>query len=289
METPNATIYNKGLSKESIFQNLQNITKQDSFKALGESLINCRIKEAIAFDKRLQDLDSISQGYAHKKIYDQLKTKFTKNTAGFEPLLLQVDYDLRTKGLQAGKEAQEDLRTEALKAKALAAGLAEQRAQALVDLVDKKNADLKALKADGSQGDDAFSDIFEDSTYDIKKRILKDFGEGLNNLVSKKEFGLIFKDRFVKKVKKDTKEELKTISEKYELDKAQLEKVHELVYAYFLNVALTEAYYKYDKPNQKQKMSVIRYHFEKSYKDLMDGFDIKVKDSKKQNDRTYKW
>lgn len=289
IKVPAAAQYNKGLTKTDIHETLKRITHQNSFKSLGEALINCHVDSTLDFDKRLKGLDSVSKNYARKEIYDYLKASFLTNAMALEPLQLTVDYDLRTKALAAGKKAQEILKTKILKEKALATGLEELRAQELVSLVDKKNADLKALKERGNQADDAFSDMFEDSAYDTKKEILKTFGEQLTKLISKKEFGLIFKDRFIKKVKKETNEQLKLINSKYELDKTELEKTHELVYAYFLNVAIIKAYYKYEKALQKQKMSVLRYHFEKNYKSLMDGFDIKVKGSKKSDNRTYQW
>ncbi|WP_303315440.1 hypothetical protein Q4Q34_15185 [Flavivirga abyssicola] len=281
----------KHITEQDIIAELQSLITKDSFKEMGDKLIDFRVKSTMDYDNRLKKLDSIPYSHAKQVLKDYLRTKFLEKTTTHQPFLLGLNWELRTQAYNIGKEKEKTLSKEkeftALKAKAIEAGLDENRTQQLISLVKNKNLAIEENKTKKIAS--TFSDLFQDSTYDTRKAIIAQFGRDVSGMLSKKEFAIIFADRFRATAKKDTKEQLASIFKTHKLNKEQQQKVHELVYGYFLNKAIANVYYKHQGLLKKQKLSVLRYRFEKNYLELMTSFDIKIDHPTKADDRTYKW
>ncbi|SDW82720.1 hypothetical protein SAMN05444411_102257 [Lutibacter oricola] len=170
--------------------------------------------------------------------------------------------------------------------KAKKAGLDEDRVKEFVLLLEKKEKDMAVFRYNKKN---VSSDLMEVNSQKSMQEIKKEFARDLAKLISKKEFAIILGNDLKVIADEKAAKELKKIAEKHELTETQYETISERVLLYYLNETIYNKYYFYDNQLLKQKLSGLKYHFEKDYKELMQNFEITIKNSKKAKKNKFQY
>ena len=193
---------------------------------------------------------------------------------------------LRTAKAEFSKIKKEESYKEIAK-KAKAAHLNDHRISKLITLIREKDESIVASKAAKKSVDTGF---FEMSTGGkTKKEIQKAFTQSVTKLITKDEYAQILGDALQPLAKKKADAEMQKVGLEYTLNDEQQKVLYKHIHLYYFNEAITNYYYGYDRPLVRQKLSGLRYHFEKEYKKIMDGFNLPVKNSKAVNNNTYQY
>lgn len=284
---------NQAIIAAEINKEQDQLVKGEGFKELIALMVNYKsaevltrlkvhIKDSIIHNNVKKELDSI--------YLKALETKVTLSENLVEPHLvigpINIPEFIKTKLVEI-KQVKSVNALEVLEEKARKAGLEDARVNQFLALVNKKEADIAAYKA--AKKENTTSSILE--VGDIKKvsEIKKDFLKDLTSLINKKEFAEILGDDLKPIAIKKAKEEMKAVLASYKLTEEQRKAVYKKMAVYYLNETIANAYYKHDKRLLKQKLSGLRYYFEKEYKAMMDDFDIKISPSKKAKKNTYQY
>ena len=200
---------------------------------------------------------------------------------------LNIKERIRTAALQFKDKQSTAIRNELAK-KAELAGLERNRINQLMALVDKKDKDIAAYRA--SKQNLGMASAFNIETGKNPNQIRREFSKDLVGLVSKTEFANIFAEQFKPMALKKAKNELQAILDTYkQLSDDQMRLVRKRVFQFYMDETVISAYYSYNKSILKQKLSGLRYHYEKAYRDLMAGFDINIEPSTKAKRNTYQY
>jgi len=285
----------KGAPIQHAFANTR-ITELKSSKDLQSiinSIIDCRAELYLSYDTRFENLDSISKNEAKKVIVLEVSNKLNNKLENTKDLYLNgIEYKTGSKAIAAAKKQQEKSNKtkelEILNSKAVKIGLTQAQIDKLVLSLERKDAAIAALKNHKKNSD--LSTLFETTPSKTKSEILKEFSKELTEILSKKEFAALFGDGFRPIAKKKASKEFQEITTKYkQLDQDQKQELYKIIILYYFNIEITNAYYKSKSTLRKQKLSVLRYRFEKEYITLMESFDIKIKTSQKTDNRTFQW
>ncbi len=268
---------------------------------IAKSIARQESKKITQSSGAIAKLNTVAQQYAENELYEYLlkliserlntfeTTEIVKNNTYYKELAVAAG---KKKQLQIKEEkavAKEEAFKKSIIEKAIKAGLNQTDAEKLFARIKKREVDLKALK-EIKKEEGELTNLFENSSLITKKQIKQDFAKDLANMVNKKQFSLIFGNTFSQVVEKKTEEEMESIKTTYpKLLEEQLAKINTEVKNYYYNRAITDAYHSYDKTIKKQKLSALRYHFEKEYKKIMESFGIEVNTEKKVNNRTFQW
>lgn len=168
------------------------------------------------------------------------------------------------------------------------AGLDDDRIAKFLDLIVQKEKDFLDIK--NSSKDESVYGLLESPMQKTNTEVRMEFAKNLANLISKEEYLLILEDEISKQVGKFTeKEMIEVLKAHQELTREQKQKVYALMTQYYLNESVTKAYYVYDKKLKTQKLSALRFYFEKNYKKLMASFGIELGTSKKADMNTFQY
>jgi len=276
----------------SVKKRIAELVLSESLMSLGENIADCRATLYMSWDSKLKNLDAVAKQEAQKilalELSKELKQKLSASKI-FE--INNIDWKHRNQALASGEKKQNKLHKtkeiKLLKEKALKIGLDKAQINKLISLLEKKDAAIEALKKKNTS--DNLSTLFEGTPRKSKSQILKDFSSELTSVISKKEFAALIGDGLKPGAKKKANKEFEKIIGTHKLTKEQKEKVYERVALYYFNEAVTNAYYKSKSTLRKQKLSVLRYKFEKDYRALMNNFDIKIEKKQKTDNRTFQW
>jgi hypothetical protein len=180
----------------------------------------------------------------------------------------------------------EDRLSELVK-KAKKAGLEEDRIAHFLDLIAQKEQDLLAIK--NSNNDDSVYGLLESPLKKTNTEVRMEFAKNLANLITKDEYASILDRELKKGATVLAQKEMKNVISAHELSEDQKQKVYALIADYYLNESITKSYYVFDKKLKEQKLTALRFYFEKNYRNLMESFGIILKSSKKANTNTFQY
>lgn len=189
---------------------------------------------------------------------------------------------------EAYKTAQKNKTFDALKARAEEAGLKPEKITQLIDLIKQRDADITAAKQPrNTSGSTALFGIHDrESVGDIEK----EFSAALSKLITRKEYAKILGGELRPLADKNAKKEIAQVLQRYDsLTEKQQKKLVERIRQYYFNETITTHYYRYNWQLQKQKLSGLRYYFEKDFKTLMDGFDVAISNSAKATNNDFQY
>ncbi|MFD0989791.1 hypothetical protein ACFQ1R_06770 [Mariniflexile jejuense] len=176
---------------------------------------------------------------------------------------------------------------EVLVERAKKAGLDNDRIIKFLDLIKQKEAALLEIK--NSSKDESIYGILESPMQKTNTEVKMEFAKNLANLISKEEYLSILEEEIKQAATKEATKEMNNVLKAHELTDDQKKKVYALIAHYYLNQSVTKAYYLYDKKLKEQKLSALRFYFEKNYKKLMESFGIELGISKKVDTNTFQY
>ena len=131
-------------------------------------------------------------------------------------------------------------------------GLDSLKATTILSLIEKRKNDLQALN--NQKVGDEISELFEST--DLKTKSISKIEQ-------------------LKKIEQLTDDQDKEITTMME--------------TFYFNEETITAYYAFDKELQRQKLSALRFRFEKKYEELRAKLNLEVKSNVNVNNRTYLW
>lgn len=192
-------------------------------------------------------------------------------------------------GLFLNMNAQQKNNSEldALVERAKKAGLDNDRIDKFLDLIKEKENALLEIK--NSSKDESVYGILESPMQRTNTEVKMEFAKNLADLISREEYLSILEEEIKKEGTKLATKEMDEVLKAHELTDDQKQKVYALIAHYYLNESVIRGYYVYDKKLKQQKLSALRFYFEKNYKKLMSSFGIELGTSKKANTNTFQY
>lgn len=231
-----------------------------------------------------EKLQNYLSGFLHRKLNRDLSIALKRNT--------EKNCNYLIKKISGKKETNDSLVRSRRKIKfikkAKEIGIDSLKAINILHLIQKRKIALKSLKKQQQKADE-MSELFESTNTKTRTEIKREFSKNLAELINRKQFTSLFRNIFEKNISKQTQARLSDLKENYKLNKKQAKKIEEFISAFYLNTIATSEYYAYDSKLKKQKMSAIRYTYDKKFTILLDDLGLKRKPSAKANNRTFLW
>ncbi len=286
LKTPSAAINSRirALAKGLVLKNLSiAIARQEAKRVLSKC-------------SALENMDAIVRDYAGKELYDYLKSGMLAKLSSFSTIQFERNSDVYcTYAYEKAKVKQAEIdknnkrrEDEAFVEKAVKVGLKAEKAYRILLLIEKRNAALEARKKALKTGD-SMSELFANTDIRTKSEIKNEFAKALSRTITRKQFAGLFGNLFTENFQKKTDRKMIALQEIYKLNEEQITDIGKMVATFYFNEEVIAAYYSFDKNLKKQKLSALRFHFEKDYKKLMSGYGLKAKTVKKAHKRTYLW
>ncbi len=280
-------------NSEAYKERIMVLASSSSLKKAANALASLEAQRVVKSSGALAKLDSTSRNYAGKKLAEHLMQMLEGQLKKYQPLFLEKNTSFyKSIAVEFGKNRQAGMIKKAQKeemfSRSKKGGLDNETTEKLWSLIQQREEDLELLKESGKQNSGT-AGLFENSSQKTKSQIKKAFAKSLAELISRKEFGVIFQSDFKQVIEEKTTEQMTALKEAHKLTEGQTAEIGKMVSTYYFNQAITEAYYSFDKPLKKQKLSVVRYHFEKKFKSLMDMYGFTVNPSSSTNNRTFEW
>lgn len=272
-------------------EKLRSLASSPSLIAAAQALARQEADRITQSSGEMAKLDKSSRDYGRDQLANRLYQGLFEKMAAYKPLKIEKNTAPNKQiAVAAGKEHQIkqkeiDLKDD-IQRKCEKAGLDEETSNKVLSLVLKRERDLRELNARRKNGSE---ELFENASVKSKKQVKIEFSKNLSAVISRSEFAAIFKDTFKEVILAKTSQQLAKITTSHELGEEQLAKIESIVQRYFFGRETTEAYYAFDSALKKQKISGLRYHFEKDYKALMQEFGIEVAPASGANSRTFEW
>ncbi len=285
-------------STDEILELLTNLKNDTDFESLVEVIIDCgkNLHQEIYNHPPLNTFDSIANSKVDEKLEIAIRDIVNGKIENNKPLKVFLKLSIIKKlAKEIGREINLELKAiekvsnqDELIAKAIDAGLDEERVNQLVLLVNKQLEELKAFKVSKKRANNS-EELIEDSSTKKIYQIRKEFNQQLIQLISLKEFTKIFGDQLRKNARLKMREQYKFIITSYKFSEEQKGLVSKFVYSYFYKEAILNQYYKYDKAIFRQKMNFLKHAHEKKYKKLLQNFGIEANKIKKIDKNTFQW
>lgn len=171
------------------------------------------------------------------------------------------------------------------------AGLSETKTTELLKIIDERNRVLKDLDTKKKQADAPYSIQDPGTLYNFKINNARNYyAKKINSLLTYKEYCEFAVDDYKNEAQENAKIEYEQlIHNNTNLTEKQKKDFYRLVYNYHLNQFLITAYYSYDKTQQKPKLGILRFNFEKELKKMCTEYNIKVHESSGENTNGFQW
>lgn len=245
--------------------------------------------------KGLEKLDSIAINHADKKLYEFLESKALKKLESHSILTLKKDKLFYCQlALNAGNKKQDSLNSYKIESKnkafiseAEALGIENEKANSILQLIDKRTNDLKVKPSQNNS--DNMSELFNNTNSKTKQEIKNEFSQNLARLINKTEFAQLFGKEFTKNTLNKTQDKMNELSQIYDLTDEQASQIKSLAKTFYFNQEVIKAYFLFDKKLQKQKLSALNYRFVKNYQELMEALSLPINPVNKTSKRTFQW
>jgi copper chaperone CopZ len=172
--------------------------------------------------------------------------------------------------------------------KAQALSIDSLKAVQILSLIDKRKLDLKSLKRKQQEADE-MSELFESTAVKTRTEIKREFSKNLAQLISRYQFIALFRNIFDKNVSEKTQTRLADLQKSYKLNNKQSQEIEMFISEFYLYMIATSEYYSYETKLRKQKLSALRFTYDRKFKELLDRLGIKQKPSFQANNRTFLW
>ncbi|MEP6806938.1 MAG: hypothetical protein ABI892_20585 [Flavobacterium sp.] len=171
------------------------------------------------------------------------------------------------------------------------AGITETKTEELLKIIDDRNKVLKDLDTKKKQADAPYSTQDPGTLYNFKINNARTYyAKKISSLLTYKEYAEFTVDDYKKEANENAKIEFEQlINNNTSLTEKQKKNLYLFIYNYHLNQFLTTAYYSFDKTQQKPKLGILRFNFEKEFKKLGKEYNIKVYESSGQNTNGFQW
>lgn len=171
------------------------------------------------------------------------------------------------------------------------AGLTETKTTELLKIIDERNRVLKDLDTKKKQADAPYSIQDPGTLYNFKINNARNYyAKKINSLLTYKEYCEFAVDDYKNEAQENAKIEYQQlIHNNTSLTEEQKKDFYRLVYKYHLNQFLITAYYSFDKTQQKPKLGIFRFNFEKELKKMCKEYNIKVQESSGENTNGFQW
>jgi hypothetical protein len=140
-----------------------------------------------------------------------------------------------------------------------------------------------------SDSSNVFNCRFESTDLKTKSEVKQDFSRDLAKIINKTEFSKLFGDVFMRNVKKKSISKIEQLKKIEQITDDQDKEITTMMETFYFNEETITAYYAFDKELQRQKLSALRFRFEKKYEELRAKLNLEVKSNVKVNNRTYLW
>ncbi|WFO15828.1 hypothetical protein M601_019205 [Cellulophaga baltica 4] len=283
-------------SDEQVKNKIKALSQSKELKQLAKTIAQNETNRVVSKCSALNKLDSVAINYGSKKLMSYLSKIVLSTLDSSTELKLIRDSDQYcdyTMEVVKKKQAEIQEKTKAKEDElfidnVLKGGLSAEVGNTILKLIQQRSEDLNELKK-SSKTTNSMSELFESTDQKTKTEIKQEFSEKLAKLITYKQFAQVFGSQFQENMQIKTIEKMSAIQDTYDLTKGQVDKVNEMVQTYYFNEELTSAYYAFNKTLKKQKLSALSFGLEKKYKELMEGFNLKIKEGKKIDKRTYQW
>lgn len=171
------------------------------------------------------------------------------------------------------------------------AGLTEAKTEEILKIIEERNQVLKDLDTKKKQADAPYSIQDPGTLYNFKINNARTYyAKKINSLLTYKEYAEFTAEDYKKEANENAKIEYEQlINKNINLTEKQKKELYQLIYNYHLNQFLTTAYYGFDKTQQKPKLGILRFNFEKEFKKLCKEYNIKVHESSGENTNGFQW
>lgn len=200
-------------------------------------------------------------------------------------IFLLFFYALFSLGINAQEDKQNSMQE--LVERARKAGLDDDRIAKFLDLIKQKEEALLEIK--NANSDESVYGVLESPLKKTNTEVRIEFAKNLADLISREEYLAILEEEIKKEAAKHARKEMAEVEKAHELTLEQKREVYAFIAHYHLNEAVIRGYYVFDKKLKKQKLTALKFYFEKNYKKLMEGFGIEIGASKKPNTNTFQY
>ena len=171
------------------------------------------------------------------------------------------------------------------------AGVTETKTTELLKIIDERNRVLKDLDTKKKQADAPYSIQDPGTLYNFKINNARNYyAKKINSLLTYREYCEFAVDDYKNEAQENAKTEYgQLIHNNTNLTEKQKKDLYLLIYNYHLNQFLTTAYYSFDKTQQKPKLGILRFNFEKEFKKKCKEYNIKVHESSGENTNGFEW
>lgn len=170
-------------------------------------------------------------------------------------------------------------------------GLTESKADELLKIIEERNLILKDLDAKKKQADAPYSIQDPGTLYNFKINNARTYyARKINSLLTYKEYAEFTAEDYRSEAHENAKIEYEQlINNNTTLTEKQKKELYTFIYNYHLNQLLTTAYYSFDKTQQKPKLGILRFNFEKEFKKRCKEYNIKIQESSGENTNGFEW
>lgn len=281
---------------ESEAQRIQEFVEHKALKKLINEMAKNETIRVVSKCSALEKLDSIAIKHGREALYQHLKSKTLQKLQVKSTLNIRRDSDQYCDYVfEAANQKQEEInalkleqKNKAFITKAIEIGLTEAKTNAILALIEIRKNDLESLKNASNNSDD-MSNLFENTDPRTKTEIKRAFSKNLASIISKSQFAKLFGDEFIGIAQNKTQDKLFQLKDSYEFEETEEHALYKLINNFYFNEQVSVAYYSFDKKLKKQKLSALRYHFEKDYKKLMNEYGHQISPVKQMDKRTYEW
>ncbi|WP_123922190.1 hypothetical protein [Flavobacterium plurextorum] len=171
------------------------------------------------------------------------------------------------------------------------AGLTEAKTKELLKIIEERNMILKDLETKKKQADAPYSIQDSGTLYNFKINTARNYyAQKINDFLTYKEYSEFAMEDYRNEARENTKSEYQLlIANNTGLTESQQKSLYALLYHYHLNQFLTTAYYSFDKTQQKPKLGILRYSFEKEFKKTCEEYNIKTSSSGNVYKNGFEW
>ncbi|AWK04312.1 hypothetical protein HYN56_08710 [Flavobacterium crocinum] len=171
------------------------------------------------------------------------------------------------------------------------AGMTETKTEELLKIIDDRNKVLKDLDTKKKQADAPYSIQDPGTLYNFKINSARTYyAKKISTLLTYKEYAEFTADDYKKEANENAKIEYEQlINNNTTLTEKQRKELYLLIYNYHLNQFLTTAYYSFDKTEQKPKLGILRFTFEKEFKKRCKEYNIKIQAPSGENTNGFEW
>lgn len=283
------------------FYSNQNQTSKITNSTLNEleklihNIVNHEVNRVIKLCTKLEKKRNESVNFGKKTLQKELYNTVHQKLLNFEPLILKKETAKYKKiAIDASLTKEKEFNATELKQrdflfinKAQKFKISKITAENILNLIAQRKTDLKALKNKTKESENQMSSLFENTAPKTKTQIKKEFSKNLASLIDFMQFSKLFGDEFFKNTEQNSNTRLTSLKKNYDLSDQQKEELFKQFYNFYYHEELITAYYSFDKKLRKQKISALKYHFEKDYNQLMESYGYK--NQNKTSNIEFKW